>query len=255
MDNKPLFIPIKSRRAFEEIADQIKEAIYLGVFKPGDKLPCERELAAQFNVARMVVREAMRILEQSGFVKIRQGSDGGPIVKSFDSMLIKQSIFDMVRIGNIKIQHLTESRMGVESAILELATERRTLNDLRLLEKNIEETEKTIIQNKRPYEYSLEFHLLLARAARNPLYEVMIESIMNVMRSFVFSAKPEEGYINRVLNHHKEIYKAVKAKDLSMAKQKMQDHFVDIKRKYSRIQVGLSSTKAGKKSYLPNPLG
>ncbi len=76
-----------------------------------------------------------------------------------------------------------------------------------------------------------------------------------MMRSFVFSANPEKGYINRVLNHHKEIYKAVKSKDLSMAKQKMRDHFVDIKRKYSRIQVDLSSTKANKKSYLLNPLG
>ena len=55
---------------------------------------------------------------------------GGPVVKSFDSMIIKESIADMVRIGSIRIQHVTESRLGLENAILELATERRTVNDL-----------------------------------------------------------------------------------------------------------------------------
>jgi GntR family transcriptional repressor for pyruvate dehydrogenase complex len=251
MDGRPLFKPLKSKRAFEEVAEQVKELIYSGILKPGDKLPCERELAAQFNVARLVVREAMRILEQSGFVKIRQGSEGGPIVKSFDSMIIRQSITDMVRIGSISIQHLTEARLGFENAILELAMERRTLNDLRLMEKNIEETEKLVIQKKRPYQYSLEFHLLLARATRNPLYELIVESVMNVMRSFVFSADPEEEYTKRVLNHHKEIYKAVRDKNLSAAKQKLQDHFVDIRKKYSRIQINFSNKRTGKESYLP----
>jgi len=250
MSKKPLFIPLKSKRAFEKITEQIKELIYSGIFKPGDKLPCERELAAQFNVARMVVREAMRILEQSGFVHIKQGSNGGPVVKAIDSMPIKQSISDMVRIGNIKIQHLVECRLGVETVILEIAVERRTLSDLRLLEKNIEETERIVIQGKRPYEYSLEFHLLLARATKNPLYEVMIESIMNVMRSFVFSTKPEKEYIRRVINHHKEIYKAIKEQNLAKAKQKMQDHFVDIRKKYSKIDINLSSAKVGSLSYI-----
>ena len=69
MNEIPLFKPIESKRAFEEVAEQVKGLIYSGTLKPGDKLPCERELAAQFNVARMVVREANA---DSGTIWIRQ---------------------------------------------------------------------------------------------------------------------------------------------------------------------------------------
>ncbi len=69
METPPsLFVPFKTKRAFEEIADQIRELIYTGVFKPGHKLPPERELASQFNAGRMVVREALRTLEQADIV-------------------------------------------------------------------------------------------------------------------------------------------------------------------------------------------
>jgi GntR family transcriptional repressor for pyruvate dehydrogenase complex len=58
MNGTPLFSPLKTKRAFEEIADQIRQLIYSGFFKPGDRLPPERELASQFKSGRMVVREA-----------------------------------------------------------------------------------------------------------------------------------------------------------------------------------------------------
>ena len=70
MKDKSLFVPFKPKRAFEDISDQIRELIYSGVFKPGDKFPPERELAIQFKTGRMAVREALRMLEQSGFIYI-----------------------------------------------------------------------------------------------------------------------------------------------------------------------------------------
>ena len=61
-----LFKSIKNKRIFETISEQIKELIYSGVLKPGDKLPSERKLSEQFGTGRMVVREALRILEHAG---------------------------------------------------------------------------------------------------------------------------------------------------------------------------------------------
>jgi len=63
---KAIFTPIKSKRAFEEVSSRIKELIFEGVLKPGDKVSSEGELAKQFNVGRQTVREALRILELSG---------------------------------------------------------------------------------------------------------------------------------------------------------------------------------------------
>jgi len=60
---KTVFTPLKNPRTFEEVSNRIKKLIFDGVFKPGDKLPPEIEIAQQFNVGRQSIREALRILE------------------------------------------------------------------------------------------------------------------------------------------------------------------------------------------------
>ncbi len=66
------FKPVRQGRISEEIAQQLKESILLGLFKPGDRLPSERDLAEQFRVSRVVIREALRALENLGFILTRQ---------------------------------------------------------------------------------------------------------------------------------------------------------------------------------------
>lgn len=74
---KPIFEPFKNnKRAFEEVSSSIKSLIFKGILQPGDKLPSEGELANQFNVGRQTVREALRILELSGFIKVQKGFGG-----------------------------------------------------------------------------------------------------------------------------------------------------------------------------------
>jgi len=232
MQDKSLFIPLQTKRAFDEISDQVTKLIYQGVFKPGDKLPSERELASQFNAGRMVVREALRILEQSGFVCIKHGSAGGAFVKEIDSTVMKKSISDMLGVGNITIQNLTEVRMGIEGAILELATFRRNQDDLKLMRESIDNAEQQILRGRRPYERSIEFHLLLAKAAKNPLYEIIIESIVDVMKSFILKAAPDEEYNKKILNHHKVIYKAIENQNIRLAREVLKEHFHDFEKKY-----------------------
>ena len=68
---------IAGKRTFKEIERQIREMIYWGALKPGDKLPSEKELASQFRAGRLSVREALRTLEQAGLIVVKQGSTGG----------------------------------------------------------------------------------------------------------------------------------------------------------------------------------
>src|SRR5260221_2809885 len=75
------FRPIRTRRAFEEICERIREQLALGVLKPGDKLPRERDLAEQFGVSRNVLREALRSLEMAGPLRLRKGGKGGAVIR------------------------------------------------------------------------------------------------------------------------------------------------------------------------------
>lgn len=72
------FQPVYVRRAFEEICERIREQLALGVLKPGDKLPRERDLAQQLGVSRNVLREALRSLEMAGLLRLQKGVKGGP---------------------------------------------------------------------------------------------------------------------------------------------------------------------------------
>ena len=88
-NKKPLFVPIQSLRTFEEVSSRIKELIFNGTLKPGDKLPPETQLAQEFNVGRQTIREALRLLELSGFIKIQKGGGGGSFIA--DTILIPVS--------------------------------------------------------------------------------------------------------------------------------------------------------------------
>jgi GntR family transcriptional repressor for pyruvate dehydrogenase complex len=224
--HSPLFIPFKNKRAFEEIADQIRGLIYSGTFKPGDKLPPERELATQFRAGRMVVREALRTLEQSGLVCVKQGSSGGAYIKRADPEVITRSISDMIKVGGVSLKELTEARLGIELVVLEFAFDRITEEDLNSLNENLVTTEKHVRQGVRPLEENLNFHLLLAGFSRNRLFMMITESIMNSTRIFLESIKPDTKYLEKILNYHQAIYRALKDKDLRAAKAAMEEHLI-----------------------------
>lgn len=236
MENpKSLFLPIRTKRAFEEISDQIRELIYTGTFKPGDKLLSEREFANQFKTGRMVVREALRTLEQSGLIYIKHGSLGGAYIKSPDTKTIIKSISDMMKVGNVTLRELTEARLGIELVVLEFVIKRIDENHMNLLKKSIENSEKELLRGKRATEEYLNFHILLAKSTENSIFEMMIESISDVTKSFLLLLKPNMEYIHRVLTYHKEIYEAIKDKNLNRAKKKMEEHLLDVNRKLASL--------------------
>jgi DNA-binding FadR family transcriptional regulator len=74
------FKPPQIKRSFEEISSEFKKLIFQGVFKPGDRLPSQIEIARQFNVGRQMIPESMRTLEKGGFITIQQGVKGGPFI-------------------------------------------------------------------------------------------------------------------------------------------------------------------------------
>lgn len=247
MKRTMLFVPLKTKRAFEEVSEQIKELIFTGVFSPGDKLPAERELAAQFAVGRIVVREALRVLENSGFVYIKQGSDGGAVVKEIGAAPVTQSIADMVRLGKISFDHLAESRLAIEKMILQFVVRRADEEDLRLLRENIEQSEKVLLTGVRATETNVGFHILLAKASRNPLFEMIQESISRIVYTFLQKLKTDVEYSTRVVRYHKEIYKAIKNRDEGKAQRLMQEHILDVTGKLAELAEDRKSKRQNAK--------
>jgi DNA-binding FadR family transcriptional regulator len=224
-----IFKPLPSKRAFEEISDQIKEGIQHGLLQPGDKLPPERELSRQFNVSRMAVREALRVLEDSGFIYIVKGSNGGAFIKASDSSNVIKSMKTFSVRGGITLEQIIEARLMIEVSSLELLIERITDEELKELQKNINTTDQYLREGSFPSYIQTNFHVILARSLRNPLLETFLATIMNLIVGFFGKGDPDDmEYSIKNLKDHRRIYHAIARKDLKAAKKILRMHILDI---------------------------
>ena len=252
-----LFRPLPAKRAFEEIADQIRSLIYSKTLMPGDRLPAERELAVQFRTGRMAVREALRMLEQSGLVQIKQGSDGGAFVKEVDPGIASQSISDAIRRAEMSLPDVTAVRIALEDLIAELAVDRITDLELDFLDKSIQETEAALADEMEERdglpdaellaEMNVDFHILLARATKNLLLEIISESLMNVMHLFFAANTQSIEFFKWHVAQHRTIYDAIKAKKVPEVKALLKNHAIALQERFSeKNKPGGSEIGAGR---------
>lgn len=188
----PMFAPVRTRRAFESVCDQIREQVAAGELAPGDRLPGERELAEQFAVSRNAVREALRSLEMAGVVECTTGVHGGYFIRRGSPDGITQAVRDMLVLGRISVDKLTEARVMITALAIRLACERATPEDFDAIEADIERTAAMTRQGdlSRRALAVTEFHRLLARATHNEVFVMLIDALSEIVRSLLLQVDP-----------------------------------------------------------------
>lgn len=125
LGDSPLLRPVRDRNMFEETVERLAQAIRLGVVEPGERLPPERELAARLNVSRMTLREAIKALQQAGYVESRRGRTGGTVVIYDRRRRRARSPKRILRaLGRAEIEDALAFRSVVEPGAAELAAGR-----------------------------------------------------------------------------------------------------------------------------------
>jgi len=225
-----IFKEYQYRRASTDIAELIKKAILSDKFKSGDKLPAERNLATQFQVGRMTIREALRTLETKGLIAIRKGSSGGAFIQPAPPTQMAEMIIDNLQLDGVTFAEVAESRVVLERSIVKYAVERATSEDLNEIEKNIEETKKLVtdfsLEKTRDFtKKSIDFHHLLAKAAHiAPL--LMFHSVMAkwVSRRLIKAFNPNEKERISSTREHETIFEAIINKEISKCQDMVEDH-------------------------------
>ena len=144
-----MFKRLKHKRIYEEIADQVMEAIARGDLRPRDKLPSEKELVDIFGVSRVTVREAIRSLEHSGVIEVRQGSTGGAYIREFDSDVAVEQIENTLMMSNLTIQELSEARAAIEAILIErFIADKINETEIAKLKENVALAEKYFREKK-----------------------------------------------------------------------------------------------------------
>ena len=226
------FAPIAPQRAFEDIAAQIRDLVASGKLKPGDRLPAERDLSAKFNVSRNTLREALRALELAGMIELRKGASGGAFVLPGSSGVVVNGLRDLYHLGAITPDQLTEARIWLSAIVVRVACERITEADLQRLEANVEAAARAHKAGNFEERATLhrEFHTILAAATRNPMIEITMEAVMEVMRKFIERIGPSEN--NYTLPSRRRLIKHLRDRDADAAVAEMTKFLERLQSKY-----------------------
>lgn len=228
----PVFRPIRSQRAFEEIATQIRAQLAEGKLRVGNRLPSERALSEQFGVSRNTLREALRSLEHAGLVRLQKGATGGAFITEASGEAIATGLLDMYHSGTISPAQLTEARIWIESLVVREACQRATAEDLERLRENVRQAEAANARGDldERAEVNLEFHRILARMTGNPVVLILMESVLSVLRHFVQTIGPYENSF--VLPSRKRFIKLMEARDAQGAIAEMEASLKRLQRSY-----------------------
>ncbi|HYS63334.1 MAG TPA: GntR family transcriptional regulator [Paraburkholderia sp.] len=239
--------PVQARRAFEEVALQIRAQLSSGELRPGDRLPAERDLAEQFGLSRNTVREALRTLEISGVLEFRKGTTGGAFVREGQGDGVVTGIADLFRLGTLGHEHLTEARMVVALATTRATCERGSEADLDALVNNVRAAETAVKAGNISERVSinLEFFRILANASRNPLLIILTDALIEIQVLLLEVLTPAPS--STVMASRRRLLKHLLARDTEGAAGEMEVHLKALERHYlpQRGDAVASSPKSG----------
>jgi len=235
---------LRTQRVSDQIVRQIREALFAGKLQPGDRLPPERDLAAGFSASRNSLREALRRLEQEGVVAIKKGVTGGIFIAEMDHRPVAQSLETLLQLKKISIHQIAEVRLMVEPDTARLAAQRASSEDVLELEATIDQMTAALQDDEPARSYDLRFHMLVARAARNPILQMLAESMLAVASKAITELNPSRETLDHVLACHRRILDAIRRRDGELAYQAMREHILDVQSRLAR-QAASSAQPTG----------
>ena len=231
------FAPVRAERTFEIIANKVRDQIRDGKLRTGDKLPPEREMAQQLGTSRNALREALRSLEHAGLISLHKGARGGAFITDGNPSAVAQSMEDLMHLGGINLANVTEARLAIETAIVEIAAAKGTTAAFEALDRNIDKVEELTHARDMDAKAALnmEFHVLLAEATGNPVLVLMRRTLMDLLRS-VHRPITAEDTVD-IIKSRRRFMRLLRGRQATAAAAEMKDHLSRLHDLFSRIEM------------------
>jgi GntR family transcriptional repressor for pyruvate dehydrogenase complex len=217
----------REQRLYKRVVDKVLELISSGAWKPGYRLPPERELSEAFGVSRTVVREAVKALEARGVLESVTGS--GVSVRRADVNIVSQSLQTYIQLANredFEIR-LNEVRRVLEVEMVTLAAARRTSEQLTRLRQICQRMRAKGNTAKQMAELYFSLHVTLAEATQNDLFKVLLAPLINQLRDHIILTWEDfPRPVEQVFDQHEAIVAAVENGDADGARQAMLKHLI-----------------------------
>jgi DNA-binding FadR family transcriptional regulator len=211
-------------KASDVLADDLRERILRGEFPEGTALPPERELVTQTGMSRTTVREALRILEVQGLVRIKTGRAGGAFIQRPGEESIASTVSLLIRGRQIRMAALLETREAIEPACAQLAAGHRSDEDIEALDR----ANDRIAADGSLADFlqaNVDWHVAVAVASHNEL----LTGFMLALSRAIYTSTDNQGFVDAEVRRttvqaHRTITEAIKKRDGDAAVRRMRRH-------------------------------
>jgi GntR family transcriptional regulator, transcriptional repressor for pyruvate dehydrogenase complex len=217
------FRPIASGRSFELVIREMQKAIVRGDLKPGEKLPAEPDLAAQFGVSRSALREALKVLELSGYLDVRRGYGGGTFVATPEAEEFTTISAPPVPTLDVSAAQLFEVRLAIEPYAARLAAS-APFDHVLGLHEAVRHMEVFDDRPARVLQAAVDFHFALAKASRNPIFVALLQDLRPAMYRAMNRFVQDPRWREACRNEHERIVKEIEAGEPARAERAMRKH-------------------------------
>ena len=242
---------ISSKRLYRQIADQLAELVRKGEFKPGDRLPSERDLSQQFSVSRASVREALIALEIDGLVDVRVGLgvfvNAAPAANSQTAVLAEPGPFEVL-----------SARYLIEGETAALAARDGSARDHARIRETLELMEEEVEERGVGLNADALFHLRIAEASGNSALVHLVHQLWSFRDSAMFR-KLDEHFDSperheEAIAEHRRVVEAIERRDADAARVAMVAHLDTVRAALERGWE-LANVKGGAPATPPRATG
>ncbi|NCB29591.1 MAG: FadR family transcriptional regulator [Clostridia bacterium] len=217
---------VKPEKTYEKVVEYIREEIWRGNLKRGERLPPERDLAELLGVSRNSVREALRTMSLMGFVSSVQGA--GNFVSCDLEKNLSETFRMMMLLGETNYMQVSQLRRGLEGETARLAALRVTSKQLVKFDEIVAHMQEET-DNARAAKLDQQFHALLVETAGNKLIHALFSAMITTVNEFIATMYvrifDSEHTGSLLLAAHKSIVEALRAHDEQAALHAIWKHF------------------------------
>lgn len=202
--------------------EQLLSYVVNGSWKPGDRIPPERDLCQQLGIARTSLREALKAMELIGMLDCRVGD--GTYVCPRSEFLSRPLLWAFTGTDHEELQDIMETRTIIEENIAGLAAERATPDQIQEIGHAVQMMRDCIARGETILEADMAFHLAVSAAAHNDVMRNAVRRLRNLMRQWIQYKLLMPDVVPMVLKRHVAIYKGILKRNPNAARRAMRRH-------------------------------
>jgi GntR family transcriptional regulator, transcriptional repressor for pyruvate dehydrogenase complex len=224
--------PVLAARSFERAIEHLVEGIERARLRVGDRLPSESELADQLQISKPTLRQALRVLERAGVIRVRRGSGGGIFMAA--ELIPFDLLNAYVASEEQQVVEVLTARRTIESDVARLATLSATQEDLEEIEHTVELLDRHRGNRPMVFRADAAFHRAVSRASHNRVLQSAMRSISHELAPIrdAYPGGPEQDEVT--LDIHRRQLNAMRLGDLEALDEVLDEHFHQLEDAFAR---------------------